>query len=267
MNSPNITHPTKHEQVNAILRLLFTNVQAILGEQLVGFYLYGSLSLGDFDPQSSDVDFLVVTADELSQETLLALRDMHESIAESSLPFAQRLEGSYIPRAALRKYDPANARHPTIGVDWSFHVDQHKSNWVIERYIVREHGVIVYGPSPKTVIEFVAPDELRRAVYEQLTNFWQAQLDGPGWLRSREYQAFAVLTMCRALYTLYNGDVPTKPQAAAWAQEHLDPNWKPTIERALVWRTQHEQDDMSETLDFLRYALAQARQLAPVGTD
>ena len=39
--------------------------------------------------------------------------------------------------------------------------------------------------------------------------------------------------------------------------ETLDPKWHPLIERALVWRRQHdEQDDLAETLDFVRFAVA-----------
>jgi len=261
MTLPNSTNPTAYEQVNTILHLLFTGVHAILDNQLVGFYLYGSLSLGNFDPSSSDVDFLVVTTEKLSEETLVALRDMHESIAESGLYYAKKLEGSYIPRVALRKYDPTNAFHPTIGVDWSFAVGHHKSSWIIDRYIVREHGVILYGPSPKTLIDPITTSELQDAVCQHLSNFWQAQFADPAWLRPRDYQAFAILTMCRALSMLHTGGVPSKPQAAAWAHENLDSKWRPTIERALIWRTQHEDDDLTETLDFMRYALAQAKLL------
>lgn len=259
MTTPHSTNPTAYKQVNSILNLLFTRVQAILGDQLVGFYLYGSLSLGDFDSESSDVDFLIVTTEDLSEKTLVALREMHESITESSLPYAKKLEGSYIPRDALRRYDPKNARHPTIGVDWSFTIGQHKSNWIIERYIVREHGVILYGPSPRTLIDPITPGELRDAVCQQLSNYWQAQFADPAWLRPRDYQAFAILTMCRALFMLHTGNVPSKPQAAAWGLKNLDATWKPTIERTLIWRTQHIDDDLTETLDFMRYALAQAK--------
>jgi hypothetical protein len=80
-------------------------------------YLYGSLSLGDFDPASSDIDFLVVTEHELPDETVAALDTMHARIAASGLEWADTLEGSYIPCAAMRRYDPANNRHPTIGLD------------------------------------------------------------------------------------------------------------------------------------------------------
>ncbi len=258
--SARTTGPTPYEEVNTILLFLLTNIQAILGHQFVGFYLYGSLSLGDFDPASSDVDFLVVTAGELSEELLEQLRAMHAAIASSGLPHAARLEGSYIPRQALRRYDPDLARHPTIGVDWPFQVGLHDSNWIIEHHIVREHGVIVWGPGPQTLIDPVSPQELRAAVCEQLENVWQSRLDDPAWLRPRDHQAFAVLTLCRALYTLQQGMVGSKPQAAAWAQE-MYPGWKPVIERALIWRFQPEKDDLTATIAFLRDALMQAQKI------
>jgi hypothetical protein len=251
-------HPTPYKDVNAILHLLLTKTQAILGPRLVGYYLYGSLSLGDFDPASSDIDFLAVTNEELPDEVLESLSAMHADIAHSGLPYADYYEGSYIPRNALRSYDPANARHPTIGVDWPFHVGEHGPNWIIERYIVREHGVVLYGPSPQTLIDPISIRELQAAVRKQLKERWQSSLlTDPEWLRPRNYQAFAVLTLCRALYTLHDGTISSKPQAAAWAQERY-PQWRPIIERSLAWRSQVEKDDLTETLTFLQDALTEA---------
>src|SRR5579885_2071123 len=254
------TNPTPYGDVNTLLLLLLTKVQAILREKLIGCYLYGSLSLGVFDPASSDIDFLMVTAEELTGNMLEELRNMHADIAASGLPYANHLEGSYISHAALRSYDPHNASHSTIGVDWDFHVGQHGSNWIIERHIVREHGIIVWGPSPKTLIDPVPMEAIKAAVCETLKAFWAAQLAGPDWLRPREYQAFAILTMCRALYTLQQGIVASKPEAAVWALRALDSKWRPTIERALIWRSQHIKDDLSETLAFLRFAIMSAEK-------
>jgi hypothetical protein len=255
------SNPTPYEDVNAILRLLFTKQLEVLGSHLVGLYLYGSLSLGDFDPASSDIDFLTVTAEELSAETIEALRAMHEEIARSGLLYADHLEGSYIPRVALRRYDPEHARHPSIGVDWEFHIGEHGNNWIIEREIVREHGVVIYGPAPQNLIDPVSPQELRAAVCQHLKTQWQQMLAGDlEWLRPRNYQAFAILTMCRALYTLQHNTTVSKPQAAVWAQE-LYPQWRPIIERALVWRSQTEKDDLTETVSFVHEALAQALAL------
>ena len=37
--------PTPYSEVNALLLFMLARVQEVLGEELVGFYLYGSLSL------------------------------------------------------------------------------------------------------------------------------------------------------------------------------------------------------------------------------
>jgi len=67
-----------------------------------------------------------------------------------------------------------------------------------------------------------------------------------------------VLTLCRALYTLHNGELCSKPKAAAWVQKTY-PHWQPIIERSLLWRSQHEIDDLTESMAFLHEALALAQ--------
>ena len=48
MNDP--MTPTPYSDVNTLLIMLLERVREILGEKLVGFYLYGSLSAGRFRP-------------------------------------------------------------------------------------------------------------------------------------------------------------------------------------------------------------------------
>jgi hypothetical protein len=145
-------------------------------------------------------------------------------------------------------------------MDWAFGVGHHGSNWIIERHILREHGRALHGPSPRDLIDPVHPDELRAATREMLLGFWSQQLHGPDWLRTREYQAFAILTMCRALYVLASGTVASKRVAAEWAKRALDPAWTPLIDRALAWRHDRTPDDMAEMLRFVDWAVEQARR-------
>jgi hypothetical protein len=250
---------TGYPDVDRLLARLLAEVRAVLGDELAGFYLYGSLSLGDFDPASSDVDFLAATRGVLPEASLTALAAMHARVAASGLPYAERLEGSYIPLRSLRRYDPADNLHPTIGMDWAFGIGPHRSNWVIERHILREHGRALYGPPPQELIDPVAPDDLRAAARDGLLNFWARQVHGPEWLRTREYQAFAILTMCRALHTIVEGDVVSKRAAADWAKGALDPAWTPLIDRALDWRHDHAPDDMTEMLRFVAWAVERAK--------
>ena len=106
--------PTPYPDVNAVLNLLLSSVQTVLGDHFVGLYLYGSLASGDFDPQRSDIDFVVVTAGELPDDMIAALETMHTRIWASGLKWAAKLEGSYLPQATLRRYDSTAAPCPQI---------------------------------------------------------------------------------------------------------------------------------------------------------
>ncbi len=255
--------PTPYPDVNAVLHELLFRLQTMLGPRFVGMYLYGSLASGHFDPQRSDIDVLVVTAAELPEEVRHALAAMHADIAAGGSPWATRLEGSYIPQHALRCYDPAQARHPSIGVGQPFEVRRHHSDWVIQRHLIREQGVVLAGPTPRTLIDPVGPDDLRRAVRAILHEWWLPKLQDSAWVRDREYEAFAVLTMCRALHTLREGTVVPKPVAARWAQATLGEQWVGLIERALVWRRDDASVDMDRTLALVRYAIVRSERDEP----
>jgi len=76
---------TPYAEVNSLLSLLLEEVQAVLGDQFIGMYLDGSLASRDFDADS-DIDFVVVTRDDIAGELFLRLQAMHDRMATSTLP-------------------------------------------------------------------------------------------------------------------------------------------------------------------------------------
>ena len=98
--------PTAYHDVNVFLGLLLANLRAVLGDQLVGLYLGGSLALGDFNPQRSDVDFAAVTRDELPPELVAALEQMHARLWATGTRWARKLDGSYVPQQVIPPLDP-----------------------------------------------------------------------------------------------------------------------------------------------------------------
>ena len=188
-------YPTPHADVNRVLRDLLAQVQPILGTHFVGMYLSGSLALGDFDPQSSDIDMVIVTDVELSGDLFAALHDLHAHFDESRSPWAAKVEAVYIPLEDLRHSAPTPAQYPQIEKGRMLFLDHLESGWIFHCYTLREHGVIVAGPDPHTLINPVDPDAMRRAA-ATIAEIWleQAQHD-PGWLtwlHPRKHQAFVV---------------------------------------------------------------------------
>jgi len=244
--------------VNAILQELLTSARAVLGEQFVGMYLYGSLSSGDFNPDTSDIDFVVVTEGALPPETVAGLEALHKRLWAAGSYWAAHLEGTYIPRAAWRRYDPAMPPVPSVN-EGHFYVGGHGSDWVIQRQVVRAGGVVVAGPPPASLIDPVTPDELRAAVAGIIRGWWgPVVLADEAFLRRPDYQAFAVLTMCRALYVLAHGAIVSKPAAARWAVAALPERWHSLIEQAAAWRYGTEIGRVDEIQALIRYTVDQA---------
>jgi predicted nucleotidyltransferase len=253
-------NPTPFPEVNAILQELLKSVESILGSHLIGMYLEGSLTSDDFD-QDSDIDFIVVTDDDISENFFSELQAMHERIAKIDSWCAIQLEGSYISQYAVRRHDSEHALHPNIerGNGERLKMVYHDETWIIHRYILRERGITLIGPAPKTLIDPVSPNELRRAMLPTLHGWATQILNNPNEILGRGYQSYTVLSLCRILYTLQFGDIVSKPKATRWAKETMDEKWNALIDRA--WAGRHNPqlaantDDINQTLDFIRYAL------------
>jgi predicted nucleotidyltransferase len=249
------SQPTLYFDVNQILHLLLAETREILHDQFVGMYLYGSLSSGDFDLETSDIDFLVVTEGILPDETVSKLEAMHNKIWASGLKWASKLEGSYIPRDLIRTHDPNGPACPTVN-EAKFYLDQRGSDWIIQRHVIRECGIVLEGPDPKSLIDPVSPGDIRKSVLGVLHEWWFPMLDDPSWLRDHEAgdRAFGVITMCRALHALEHRTIVSKPKAIEWAQAKLEEPWPTLIKRASTVTNDNGQDVLlDEVLDFIRH--------------
>lgn len=255
--------PTPYPEVNTLLDALLAGVHSSLGEELIGFYLDGSLALGDFDPATSDVDFIAAVAHPVSPAAFEALADMHRQMRDSGRPMATELEGSYIHLSALRSHDPADAVFPNLerGSDEVLKYKEHHSDWVIHRYTVREHGIALYGPPPATLIDPVTPDDVRRAT-AGVPRSWWSTAEAEDYIREAPLSAlviYVVPTMCRALYALEYGVVVSKPVAGRWALATQNTRWHPLIEGGMT--QQMSEASREEILEFVRSVSKQANYL------
>src|SRR5215208_6057450 len=258
--------PTPYPEVNAILQELLEGIQGVLGEHLIGMYLEGSLANGDFD-QDSDIDFVVVTDVDVTEDLFSILQSMHDQIATIDSPWAIQLEGSYLSRQALRRYDPTNDIHPNIERGFGERLKRvgHQEVWNVHRHILRERGITIIGPDPKTLTDPITSNDLKRAMLPALSGWATYLLNHPQEIRHRGYQSYIVLTLCRILYTLQFGEVASKLKSANWAKEAIGETWKPLIEDALEGRhaSQMPPDPaaLRQTQDFIEYTLEHSRHV------
>lgn len=245
--------PTPFEGLNAVLAHLTAKVGEILGDNLIGLYLQGSFAVGDAD-EMSDCDFMAVVARDLTADERASLQAMHAAIHElPHEPWRHRLEGSYAPAQIIRRLtdQPRDPPGEPRGPDWGdpgmggaparsypfvylnhgakVLVRSEHDNSQVVRWSLREKGVVLAGPDPKSLIDPVTPEMLRtevRSTMDLAVTLGLEPMDMKAW------QSFWVGLYCRMLHTMATGQVWSKKASAAWAQAHLGPQWAPLIGRA-----------------------------------
>ena len=259
--------PTPYAELNAVLQELVTSVQSVLGSDFVGAYLQGSFAIGDFD-QHSDVDFIIAIRHELANDHVTALQAIHERIFDLGPEWAKHLEGSYFPAAALRDYRQRGT--PLWYLDHGSRtlVRSDHCNTMIVRWILREQGVILAGPSPATLVDPIPVGELRSEIDSTMRGWGRQILDTPDSYRNRFYQGYIVLSYSRMLHDLVEGRPGSKRAGAAWAKAHLDPAWSALIDRAwacrpnpaVAVREPPDGADYDQTLEFVRYIMRESER-------
>jgi hypothetical protein len=246
---------TAYPAIDAVLGRLLSGSRRILGGDFFGMYLCGSLASGGFDSETSDIDFVVISRSAIGAATEAALARLNRDIQATGAPWAGKLEGSFLPLGLFEDPDPPVAMHPTIGMGGRFGPGHKGIERALQRCALRADGIALAGPEPGSFIAPVGAEALRRETLEVLRDGWAPQLDDPTRLKRRGYQAYAVLTMCRAFHTLETGRLASKPQAAAWARRRLPGHWHGLIDRAGAWKANDGVDDLAPTLALIRHVL------------
>lgn len=227
-----ISELSKHADLRPLLERILSRIQTVLGEKLVGFYLYGSLVAGDFDYEISDIDFLAATRTVISADEFRALEIMHRELAKEFPSWENRIEVAYVPLAALKTFKTQTSRIANTSPGEPLHFLEAGRDWLLNWYFVREYGVTLFGAPPETIIEYVSKEEfienVREQAVERAANVERSKF-------SRPYQAYLIMTVCRALYAVQNGEQVSKRQAASWVQEQF-PQYSSLIENAFEWR-------------------------------
>jgi hypothetical protein len=195
---------------------------------------------------------------------------MHERLYALSSPWAQHLEGSYIPKEALRHVDPSRSQYLYLDNGASELIRDNHCNTAAVRWTVREHGVILAGQDPKSLIDPVSGEQLGDEAVRRLHEYaeWAATPQVRDSM-DRWTQPYLVLSFCRMLHTLRSGKVVSKREAGTWALTTLDPGWRELIQRALddrpdPWDRVHQPADSEaadRTLAFIDYALREGARL------
>ena len=189
------------------LEALTAEVAAVVGERLVGVFPHGSLMLGGYRPERSDIDVLVVVEDALSADEQA---DLADRLSADALPCpAIGLELSVVTRAVASAPEarPAFELHVTTAPQDRKVVDGHGHpgdlDLVLHFAVCRALGHDVFAPLQRELVLAQVADEL-------------------DWALAHNPSEYAVLNACRAWRYAVDGALVSKVDGGEWALTQLD---------------------------------------------
>ena len=262
--------PTPYAELNAVLYELVAGIGQTVGNDFIGAYLQGSFAVGDFD-EHSDADFVVAIRNELSEAQVAELQRVHERIYGLESEWARHIEGSYFPAPILRTGERCG--EPLWYLDHGRNrlIKSDHCNTLVVRSVVRERGITLAGPDPKTLVAPISVEALRREISNTMCTWAKEIFEQQERYRNRFYQGHIVLSYSRMLHDLFEGRPGSKREGAAWAKSTLGSDWAALIDRAwtgrpnpaVAVREPADPVDFEATLRFVKVVLRESEEYLP----
>ena len=221
-------------------------------------YFDGSVALGDFDPDRSDIDLVAVTEHRLSDSATAGLAALHEALARSSPTWGEEIEVFYVSKHDLDQHAVENRNvHSYVerGTGGLLRTRPFGLGWPVHLRVLSQHGITITGPDIRGLVVPVPDEALRHFAVLAAENRLRLYRKDQALLARPGARAFAVLTACRMLHTFRTGNVVPKMEAARSALQSIDPQLANVIRTAMGWRKDH--DDLAvtpeETIALLRF--------------
>jgi predicted nucleotidyltransferase len=262
--------PTAYAELNSVLHELVASIRQAVGNDFIGAYLQGSFAVGDFD-EHSDADFVVVIRNELSEAQVAELQRVHERIYGLESEWARHIEGSYFPGSVLRSSERRD--EPLWYLDHGSNrlIRSGHCNTLVVRSVVRERGITLAGPDPKTLVDPISVLALRREMSITMRTWGKEIFERQERYRNRFYQGYIVLSYSRMLHDLVEGRAGSKREGAVWAKATLGSDWAALIDRAwtrrpnpaVAVREPADPVDFEATLRFVKAVLRESEKHVP----
>ena len=196
---------------------MVARLRALLGDDLVGVYAGGSFALGGYEPERSDLDVAAVCRRTLADGAKEAIASalQHESLPcpARGLELVVYAESRIGEATADAGYELNLNTGRAMPFQLSLAPGGAAEHWyAIDRVIICEHGVVLFGPPATAIFAPVSRETLLELLTESVR--WHEEHEDA---RPDD----AVLNACRAWRYATEGVWSAKPVAGEWAQGRL----------------------------------------------
>ena len=223
----------KSLQTDSLLNGFVEESKKILCDNLVGVYLHGSLVMGCFNPQKSDIDLIIVIDKPISDSVKRAYLDM--VVRFNALAPKKGIEMSIVLREVCKPfvYPTPFELHFSAGyLDW---YGEDPDDYISEMNgtdkdlaahftIINKRGRCLYGAPIEDVFAAVPSDDYMDSIWFDIEGAVE---------EITEYPMYLTLNLARVLAYKKEGLVLSKKEGGTWALEHLPAEYHPLIADAL----------------------------------
>ncbi|MBM7621554.1 streptomycin 3'-adenylyltransferase [Bacillus tianshenii] len=186
-----------------------------LEDNLIGIYIHGSIAMGCFNPNRSDVDLLVVVNEDIGDDVkrrmiyrLLSITQGHKNPLEMSIIQEQYLKDFIYPTPFELHFF-----HPRYLIDDQFICggegfrDPDLAAHIVVTY---NRGATFYGKDVKKTFHPIDTSYYIESIVQDVGDAKTGIVENP---------VYYVLNLCRVLYFLKEGVVSSKKEAGEWGVE------------------------------------------------
>jgi hypothetical protein len=218
------------KDLSELLHRMAADFSAILRGNLVGIYLWGSLTYAAFDETCSDVDCIAVTRRDLDDREFAGLDGWFNNIGQHNR-WVKRIETRFvIDQEFLDKTSHCCGFYHHTGRLIRHGSDGNPIIWIN----IANSGITLWGKDAKLIAPQVSGQCLRDALLLELNYLKEGLATNSGDRSDKAfvYHAYVVLTACRILYSAQHMALVSKGQAFSWAMESVPPEWRAVIRTA-----------------------------------
>lgn len=214
-------------------------LQKILTTNLVGIYLYGSLAMGGYNPETSDIDILVALKNKLNQ-------DARADIIKVALKISEKATGGGVEMTFVTLNNLKNFQYPTP-IELYFSTDLKErflngkadasrstldNGLAVNITLTKQRGICLFGEPINLVMPDISKEYFLKAAISDFdwsyNNVMKGKDNGKGWVPN-----YAVLNACRLLAYIKEELIATKTEGGLWGKKNLPKEYKPIILAAL----------------------------------
>ncbi len=206
--------------IRQLLERVVPHIHRIIGRNLIGIYLHGSLAMGSFQLRSSDIDMILVVQKEACKTTRKRIIQYLDAVRSGDAS----IEISVFSEEVLRR--PKYPIKVNLRYDYPDNIFENERDKEVLAHLfeTRERGFLVWGKPVREVFSAIPACWYLLASVHDLRHTRRYLLKNP---------SYWVLNACRTIAFNKTHRVFSKPEGGEWAGSNLPPKYHDLINRIL----------------------------------